>query len=183
MQFPLLLAVLVSQALAFAPPLAIHRRSTSQSKIFLFPSTYDTYEPGQATLAFKDVTVGAGDGAKEGDTLVVSIVGKIYQSGMQFARNDDFSFELGAGKAFPGFDDGLVGAKAGGKRLLRVPPALAFGTTGSTTIPPDSDLEFECEIKTVARDPMAKMMAQVTTTQALGMAFFVALLAITPLLN
>jgi hypothetical protein len=188
MKFFLLLAVLVAEAFAFAPPLSIHRTSTPQSKIFLsaeadVPSPYDAYEPGQAVIAIKDVTLGTGEGAKEGDTVVVSIVGKVYQSGMQFAMNDDFSFELGAGKAFPGFDDGLAGAKVGGRRLLRVPPALAFGTTGSTTIPPNSDLEFECEIKEIARDSMAKMMAQVTTTQALGMAFFVALLGITPFLN
>lgn len=186
MKSSLLLAVLCVQTLAFAPPLATTRRSASQSSIFLSAepesSSFDDYQLGQQTLAFKDEVVGTGEGCKPGEVLTIAVVGKVYPSGVQFADNEAFVFELGAGKAFPGFDNGLAGAKVGTKRILRVPPGLAFGTSGTATIPPNSDLQFDCEVKAIARDQLEMMMAKVGTDRALIIAAMVALLAFSPFL-
>jgi hypothetical protein len=85
---------------------------------------------GQPKLAYKDESTGQGDSAVNGDVLKVSFVGKVFPSGAQFAKNDDFVFELGEGKTLPGFDTALLGTQAGTKRLIRVPPSMAYGKQG-----------------------------------------------------
>lgn len=85
---------------------------------------------GQSNLAYKDESTGQGDSAVDGDVLKVSFVGRVFQSGAQFAKNDDFVFELGEGKTLPGFDTALIGTQAGTKRLIRVPPSMAYGKQG-----------------------------------------------------
>lgn len=54
------------------------------------------------------------DGAAEqGDTVVIDFVGSV--DGVEFdgGKGDNFSLELGSGQFIPGFEDQLVGAKAG----------------------------------------------------------------------
>ena len=60
-----------------------------------------------AELVLKD------DAAAEGDTVVIDFVGSV--DGVEFdgGKGDNFSLELGSGQFIPGFEDQLVGSKAG----------------------------------------------------------------------
>lgn len=51
--------------------------------------------------------------AAQGDTVVIDFVGSV--DGVEFdgGKGDNFSLELGSGQFIPGFEDQLVGAKAG----------------------------------------------------------------------
>ena len=61
-----------------------------------------------------------------------------------------FTFRLGAGQVIAGWDQGLLGMRAGGKRTLIIPASLAYGRTGSgTTIPPDAPLIFDVDLISV----------------------------------
>ena len=53
------------------------------------------------------------DAAAEGDTVVIDFVGSV--DGVEFdgGKGENFSLELGSGQFIPGFEDQLVGAKAG----------------------------------------------------------------------
>ena len=53
------------------------------------------------------------DAAELGDTVVIDFVGSV--DGVEFdgGKGDNFSLELGSGQFIPGFEDQLVGAKAG----------------------------------------------------------------------
>ena len=44
------------------------------------------------------------------------------------------SVTVGAGQVIPGFDEGLVGLRLGGRRQLTIPSDLAYGEQGQ---PPD----------------------------------------------
>ena len=47
----------------------------------------------------------------------------------------------------PGWDEGIEGMKVGGRRVLTIPPDLAYGPQGSPpTIPPDSTLVFVVDL-------------------------------------
>jgi FKBP-type peptidyl-prolyl cis-trans isomerase len=53
-------------------------------------------------------------------------------------KDKPFRFKVGKGKVIAGWDQGLVGMKKGGQRLLGVPAALGYGTQGSgDRIPPN----------------------------------------------
>lgn len=83
-------------------------------------------------LTITDLTTGTGEGAKEGDTVVVYYVGVRSRDGKEFDNNFDtgaaFPVTLGAGTVIQGWEQGLVGAKAGGRRQLDIPGSLAYGS-------------------------------------------------------
>ncbi|EMB65687.1 trigger factor [Streptococcus mutans 3SN1] len=60
------------------------------------------------------------DAAVEGDTVVIDFVGSV--DGVEFdgGKGDNFSLELGSGQFIPGFEDQLVGKKAGGTVKVNV---------------------------------------------------------------
>ena len=51
------------------------------------------------------------------------------------------SFVVGTDRVMPGWSDGVIGMKPGGKRLLLLPPARGYGARGvQDVIPPDAGL-------------------------------------------
>ena len=106
-------------------------------------------------LIAEDLIVGKGTPAKTGDQVAVQYVGVLRDTGKEFdsswKRNQPFNLQLGAGQVIKGWDKGLVGMKAGGRRRLTIPAALAYGATGQPpTIPPNAALVFDVDMKTIA---------------------------------
>ena len=101
-------------------------------------------------LVKKDVVVGKGAAAKDGDALEMHYLGALFD-GEQFEASWDsgkpFAFTLGQGNVIPGWDQGIVGMKAGGRRLLVIPPDLAYGAQGQGNIPADATLIFVVDLK------------------------------------
>ena len=74
---------------------------------------------------------------------------------------------------FPGWENGAVGMKAGGKRYLVIPPLLAMGAQGSGTIPPNATLVMEIELTEVREQPtMAKVDDKDYMTTASGLKYY-----------
>jgi peptidylprolyl isomerase len=88
--------------------------------------------PAPTELVINDIEVGAGAEAKPGDRVEVHYVGVDYESGEEF----DSSWGRGQSIEFPlaglikGWQDGIPGMKAGGRRELITPPHLAYGPAG-----------------------------------------------------
>ena len=102
----------------------------------------------QGQLIIQDEAAGNGTEAKVGDTLYVHYTGKL-QNGTVFDTSigsDPYKFVLGAGQVIPGWDQGLQGMKVGGKRLLIIPPDLAYGSQDYGPIPANSTLTFEVQL-------------------------------------
>ena len=101
-------------------------------------------------LEVRDIKAGSGPAAKAGDQLLVHYVGVSHSTGKQFDASWDggqpFPFELGAGSVIGGWDEGLQGMKAGGRRELIIPPDLAYGDTGSGDIKPGETLIFVVDL-------------------------------------
>jgi peptidylprolyl isomerase len=97
-------------------------------------------------LVVKDIVVGKGRAAKKGDQLSMQYVGVTFADGKEFDsswdRGQPFKFQLGKRSVIPGWDQGLVGIKPGGRRELIIPPSLAYGARGQPSIPPNSTLVF-----------------------------------------
>jgi peptidylprolyl isomerase len=108
-----------------------------------------------AKLVKEDVVKGKGKVAKPGDTVSVQYAGNSWSTGKQFDASWDrggqpFTFPLGAGQVIPGWDQGVAGMRAGGRRLLIIPPDLAYGAQSpSPDIAPNETLVFVVDLEKV----------------------------------
>lgn len=98
-------------------------------------------------LYYKDLTTGTGATAAAGFTVRVQYAGYLV-NGAKFDGTDGkvpdyFEFLLNAGKVIKGWDEGVQGMKVGGKRQLVIPSDLAYGASGSGSIPGNAILVFE----------------------------------------
>jgi hypothetical protein len=81
-------------------------------------------------LESADLIQGSGPPAVDGDTVSVQYVLATYSSGKVIQSSwtsQPFSFTLGHGQVIPGWDKGVVGMMAGGRRELIIPPSLGYG--------------------------------------------------------
>ena len=97
---------------------------------------------------------GAGDEAAAGDTVTVHYVGVLSADGTEFDNSYDrgspFPVVLGAGGVIPGWEEGLLGARAGERRQLDIPAELAYGENGSgPIIQPGDALTFVIDVLAV----------------------------------
>lgn len=109
-------------------------------------------------LMMKDEVVGTGATAVAGDSVTVNYVGAL-TNGTVFDTSashpetaSGFTFNLGAGQVIKGWDQGVAGMKEGGKRILVIPAALAYGDQAvGGVIPANSDLVFQVELLKVQK--------------------------------
>jgi peptidylprolyl isomerase len=123
-----------------------------------------------ATLAITDITEGTGEAAKDGDTVIVDYVGVRSADGTEFDNSYDRGTPfpvapLGTAQVIEGWNVGLVGAKAGGRRQLDIPAAMAYGDSPpGEPLQAGDDLTFVIDIRAVvpASDPAAEPAVTVT---------------------
>jgi FKBP-type peptidyl-prolyl cis-trans isomerase len=104
-------------------------------------------------LIYWDIRVGNGAEAKEGSHVRVHYTGWL-TSGKKFDSSVDagkpFDFTIGNGEVIKGWEQGVAGMKVGGKRQLRIPPALGYGVEGYPgVIPANATLIFDVQLLNV----------------------------------
>lgn len=101
-------------------------------------------------LRVEDLIVGTGPEATGPGQFVTLHYSGWLEDGSEFdssRRREPFSFPLGVGFVIPGWDQGLVGMRIGGKRRLTIPPELGYGASGmGNMVPPNAVLDFEVEL-------------------------------------
>lgn len=104
-------------------------------------------------LKYLDLEPGQGAVPQRGQTVEVHYTGWL-ESGKKFDssvdRGQPFQFLVGQGQVIPGWDEGLLSMKVGGKRKLTIPGDLAYGPRGfGDIIPPNATLIFEVQLLSV----------------------------------
>jgi len=116
-----------------------------------------TKYPGAQTTAngIRFIVLKEGTGAKpqSGNTVSVNYKG-MFLNGEVFDASDfhggPFQFQAGAGRVIPGWDQMVLDMKKGEKRLVVLPPELAYGERGAGgVIPPNAFLVFEMELTAI----------------------------------
>jgi len=116
--------------------------------------------PPPTELQIVDLAPGGGAAIGPGETAVVHYTGWLYEAaapdhkGRKFDssldRKEPFRFNIGAGEVIQGWDQGVQGMKAGGKRRLTIPAPLAYGDRGAGgVIPPGATLVFDIELLSI----------------------------------
>lgn len=110
---------------------------------------------GDATLErliIDDVVIGDGTEVVEGNTVTVHYIGTL-QNGQQFdnsyLKGAPFTFTVGSSRVIEGWNEGLVGMREGGQRIIVVPPDMAYGRSGFGPIPGNATLVFAIELLSV----------------------------------
>jgi len=96
-----------------------------------------------------DLVTGIGAAAVASSTVKVQYVGADYTDGKVFdsswSRGQPIDFSLSG--VIPGFAQGIVGMKVGGRRELVIPPALGYGSQGSPpAVGPNETLVFVIDL-------------------------------------
>ena len=139
------------------------RTAALSAAVFVLPAISACENPSSpsvnAAFTVTDVRVGTGATATSGSTISVNYTGWLYdgskpdKKGEQFDASQagrPFVFWLGTGQVIKGWDQGLVGMKAGGIRQLIIPASLAYGRAGGgDKIPPNATLVFDIELLSV----------------------------------
>lgn len=105
-------------------------------------------------LSYTDLVPGNGAAPTSGKNVTVHytgwlVDGKKFDSSVD--RGQPFVFRIGAGEVIPGWDEGVMSMKVGGKRKLVIPAELGYGAGGAGgVIPPNATLIFEVELLDVA---------------------------------
>lgn len=120
-------------------------------------ATVPACAPAPKELQVKDLKPGTGGTVQFRSPVLVHYTGWVYDGCAKDLKGEVFdtsstrgvpiSFMVGAGRVIKGWDEGLVGMKEGGTRLLIIPPEKAYGARSPTPkIPPNSTLVFEVEL-------------------------------------
>jgi len=112
--------------------------------------------PAPTHLVTIDLVKGTGPVAGPHSTVTVNYVGALYSNHKVFdsswQRHSTLGpFKLGVGAVIKGWDLGLVGMRVGGRRVLIIPPGLAYKQAGSPpTIPGNATLVFVVDLLAVS---------------------------------
>jgi peptidylprolyl isomerase len=106
-------------------------------------------------LKYSDLVVGKGASPVAGKKVKVHYTGTL-ENGKPFdssvERKEPFSFVIGVGQVIPGWDEGVMTMKVGGKRKLIIPSKLGYGASGAGgVIPPNATLLFDVELLDVSK--------------------------------
>lgn len=115
------------------------------------------YNVKPGSLMLQDLNFVDGQEVQKGDTVEMKYTGWLHAGnsfGKIFDSNEGteklFKFKIGKGKVIKGWDTGIVGMKKGSKRLLVIPPELAYAAKGAgERVPPNSTLIFQVQLTRV----------------------------------
>lgn len=113
----------------------------------------------EAFFSNKILTPGTGEGAKNGDKLLIHYRGYLVNN-KEFDNSrkprggstpKPLEVVLGAGGVIKGWDVGLVGIKKGEKRILKCGPQAAYGENAPPSIGPNQILVFDIECVSITK--------------------------------
>jgi peptidylprolyl isomerase/FKBP-type peptidyl-prolyl cis-trans isomerase FkpA len=95
---------------------------------------------------FIDIERGTGATVAAGNELTVDYRGWLTNGQLfdeSYPRSSRFKFTVGEHHVISGWEQGVLGMKAGGKRRLIIPPEFGYGAQGTSGIPANSVLVFD----------------------------------------
>lgn len=106
------------------------------------------FASAQETVGVEVLEEGMGPGITRGQAAVVSYRLTLEDGTLIDASNPvkPYGFVVGDSKVVPGLSQGVSGMKVGERRVLRIPPSLAYGDKGTGPIPGGATLVFEVEL-------------------------------------
>lgn len=114
----------------------------------------DDFMTTQKGARYKDLKTGTGEIAEPGDVATIEFIGWLDDQGQKGreiynSRREgrQVSFVIGTDRVMQGWNEGVTGMQQGGKRLVKLPASLGYGSKSvEDIIPPDARLIFVIEL-------------------------------------
>ena len=100
-----------------------------------------------------------GSKAKSGDQVIFDFLGKVDGEAFEGGSAEDYPLVLGSNSFIPGFEDQLIGAKAGEDKTVEVAFPADYGAENLA----GKDAVFECKIKAVKEPAPAELNDELAT--------------------
>ena len=100
-----------------------------------------------------------GSKAKSGDQVMFDFLGKVDGEAFEGGSAEDYPLVLGSNSFIPGFEDQLIGAKAGEDKIVEVAFPADYGAENLA----GKDAVFECKIKAVKEPAPAELNDELAT--------------------
>ncbi|MDZ4835860.1 MAG: FKBP-type peptidyl-prolyl cis-trans isomerase [Candidatus Melainabacteria bacterium] len=148
--FSLLLTLSIASSISVAPVDA--KKEFSKPKDGATSALGENTKTAPSGVQFKDIKVGTGTEAKFGNIVWIDYKGWVMPDLREFdntiIKGRPFNMVLGGTQICRGLDEGVIGMKEGGKRLMLIPPELGFpkGAATSRIIPPGSTIKYEVTV-------------------------------------
>lgn len=128
---------------------------TNGTDLNVKPAVKPGTPPPPTTLQTHDLVVGTGTAATAANTVSVRYLGVNFANGKEFDSSwssqgkQPVDFPLSS--VIPGFAQGIVGMKVGGRREIVIPPSLGYGAQGGgDAIAPNETLVFVVDLVKVS---------------------------------
>lgn len=144
--------------LALLAPLVVHaqREKFSPEDVAFIEKTWPEAKKTNTGVRYVIQQPGSGEMPKPGDKVAVLYVGRLLNGTVfdQATEKDKaFTFRVARDQVIQGWDQVLPLMKLGEKRLVVIPPELAYGTRGQPPkIGRNASLIFEIELIEIKRD-------------------------------
>ena len=149
----LLMIVLVA---VMAPALRAQREKLPPEDLEFVEKTWPTAKKTNTGIRYLILHEATGEMPKPGDKVEVLYVGRLLDGTVfdqAVEREHPFTFRVSRGMVIDGWDQVLQLMKIGEKRLVIIPPELAYGTRGQPPkIGRNATLVFEIELIAIKRD-------------------------------
>jgi FKBP-type peptidyl-prolyl cis-trans isomerase len=114
----------------------------------------EAFQQGPGGLRFKDLQSGQGVVAQPGMVATIHFIGWLDEQGVRGreiynSRRDGrpVSFVIGTDGVMQAWNEGVIGMRPGGARMLLVPPAMAYGNRSvQGVIPANASMMFRIEL-------------------------------------
>lgn len=133
------------------------RISTAQAKkqadIAKINADYQNTQQTASGIRYIIQTQGTGNKPSRGRNVRLNYKGRLLDGTVfddSYQRGSPIEFQAGTGRVIQGWDETVMDMRQGEKRLVIIPPELAYGNEGAGgVIPPDSFLVFEMELLSI----------------------------------
>jgi FKBP-type peptidyl-prolyl cis-trans isomerase len=114
----------------------------------------DSFSTAGQGVRYQDMAAGTGQFAEIGDIATIHFESWLDDQGKQGraiyatrAHRAPLSFVIGTSRVMPGWNEGVIGMQAGGRRLVKIPAGAAYGARGVPgVVPSNTGMIFVIEL-------------------------------------
>ncbi|KJA24124.1 hypothetical protein HYPSUDRAFT_53992 [Hypholoma sublateritium FD-334 SS-4] len=111
-------------------------------------TVFPDLDKNQNAILIEDVLLGKGEAVENGDKVSVWYSSKLMDTNIIYdeanaSHSEPALLDIGSGKDIEGWEEGMIGMRSGGRRILTIPASKAYGPEGlDSLVPPNATVQI-----------------------------------------